>query len=404
MYIERDLEKKIQKYLKRKEIIAIAGARQCGKTTLVHHVFSKLKNKEIISFDDQEILNLFSNNIKLFIELYVEGKDYLFIDEFQYAKQGGKQLKYIYDTHKIKIFISGSSSPDLAIHGLKYLVGRVFLFNLYPLSFTEFLRYKNRKLYNIYLKNKVSSSFVNYLKKYYDEFIIYGGYPNVVLAERKEVKIEVLKGIYDTYFLREIREILQLPDNFKLIKLIKLLALQIGNVVNYSELSSSLDMNHFELMKNLNVLNQTFICIEAKPFFTNKKKELIKSPEFFFLDNGFRNLVVKNFNRLDNRSDFGYLHENFVASEIVKKDNELMYWRTKVKAEVDFILEKQGEIIPIEVKSHLKTKKITRSFRNFLESYKPKKGFIFSEDLVDKMKVGKTIVQFNPIFCVSKIF
>ena len=115
MYIKRILEEKIRRFLKRKEIIAIIGARQCGKTTLMRHIFDTLKNAKFITFEDRDILELFIQDIKSFIDLYVTGNSYLFIDEFQYAKQGGKQLKYIYDTCDAKIIISGSSAPDLSV-------------------------------------------------------------------------------------------------------------------------------------------------------------------------------------------------------------------------------------------------------------------------------------------------
>jgi predicted AAA+ superfamily ATPase len=402
MYIRRDLEKKLEKYKDVREIIAIVGTRQCGKTTLIEHFFSKLKNKEMISFEDQKTLNLFSTNIDLFIEIHVKGIDYLFIDEFQYAKNGGKQLKYIYDNYDVKIFITGSSAPDLAVHGLKFLVGRVFILNLYPFSFSEFLRYKNEKLHEIYLEKKSSKEFLDMINRYYQEFAIYGGYPRVITSKTIEEKKDVLKNIYNTYFLREVKEILQLSDNFKLAKLIKILALQTGSLTNYSELCSTVEYKNIELLKSLNVLVQTFICIEAKPFFTNKKKEIIKSPEFFFLDNGFRNIVLNNFQALGDRVDTGSLNENFVASELIKGENELKYWRTKFKAEVDFILEKNGETIPIEVKSQLNDKKITRSFRNFLDMYEPKKGFIFSYNLIDSMNIKKTKVDFRGIVEIGK--
>lgn len=402
-YIERDLEKELRKYLYKKEIIAVVGARQCGKTTLLHNFLSDLRNKEILSFDDQDILDIFSNDIKQFVELYVKGRDYLFIDEFQYAENGGKQLKYIYDTEKIKIFISGSSASDLALHGLKYLVGRVFVFNLYPLSFSEFLRYKDNQLYGVFLSKNLSSVILDKINKYYFEFLIYGGYPRVVLSKDHDEKFQVLKNIYDTYFLREIKEILQISDNFKLSRLIRLLAIQTGGLTNYTEIMSSIDLKKNELMKYLNILKQTFVCIEALPFFTNKKKEIVKMSEYFFLDNGFRNLVLKNFQSAKERVDIGSLNENFVASEIVKKGNELKFWRTKFKAEVDFVLEKNGAIIPIEVKSNLISKRIRRSFRNFLESYNPGNGYVLSFNFNDKMKIGKCFVYFKGISEVCKV-
>ncbi len=404
MYIERFLEKKIEKYLHRREIIAIIGARQCGKTTLMEHVFKKLKNAKFISFEDRTILELFIKDINSFIDIYVKDVNYLFIDEFQYAKDGGKQLKYIFDNYKIKIFISGSSSSELSIQSIKYLVGRIFILNLHPLSFGEFLNYKNKEIYGIQIKSKIlSEPIIREINKYYEEFAIYGGYPAVVLSKDREDKEEVLKNIFNTYFLKEIKEILQLPEDFKLSKLIKILALQIGGLTNYNELSTASGFDYRELLKYLNVLKKTFICLDCIPFFKNKKKELVKTPKIYFLDNGFRNAVIKNFQHLENRTDIGELNENFIASELAKSGIDLRYWRTKAGAEVDFILENEGEIIPIEVKSSLRDSKITRGYRSFLEEYNPKKGFVLSLGLFDQIKINKYDIFFMPIFNTGKM-
>ena len=146
MYIRRKIEYQIQASLKSKEIIAIVGPRQCGKTTLLKHIADDLDNKNFISFDDMKALQMFERDIETFVVTYVRGKKYLFIDEFQYAKEGGKKLKYIHDFNETKIFISGSSAIDLTIHAVKYLVGRVFIFNLYQFDFEEFLQAKNPEL------------------------------------------------------------------------------------------------------------------------------------------------------------------------------------------------------------------------------------------------------------------
>ncbi len=404
-YIHRFLEKKIEKYLNKKEIIAIVGARQCGKTTLMKYVYEGLKNKnkEFITFEDRDILELFIKDIKSFIEKYVRGNNFLFIDEFQYAKQGGKQLKFIYDTEKIKIIISGSSAVDLSIQSIKYLVGRIFVFKLNPFSFLEYLKFKNLKLFKIYEKNNLSLQIIKEINKYYDEFVIYGGYPRVVLSKDNSEREEILKNIYNTYFLKEIKEILQLPEDFKLSKLIKVLALQMGGLINYHELSLATGFDYKDLLKYLNILKKTFVCVESKPFFTNKRKELIKNPKIYFLDIGLRNFVIKNFQKLEDRPDCGNLNESFIASELTKKDFELRYWRTKVGAEVDFIIEKNSQIIPIEVKSILSSPKITRSFRNFIQLYKIKKGFILSKDYLGKKTINKTTIFFYPLLNIDNI-
>jgi uncharacterized protein len=402
MYIERDLEAKIRKYLDSREIIAIVGPRQCGKTTLMEHLAHTLKGAKMISFEDREALELFAQDSKAFISLYAKGADYLFIDEFQYAKQGGRQLKYIYDTIGTKLIISGSSAPDLSVQSIKYLVGRIFVFNLYPLSFDEYLRHKDRKLFGAY-SGKPSKPLSEMINKHYEEFAIYGGYPRAVLAKDDEERVEVLKGIYNTYFLKEIKEILQLPDDFKLSRLIKILSLQAGGIANYGDLSSATGFEYKYLLKHLNVLMKTYVCAESRPFFTNKKKELVKAPKLFFIDNGLRNYAAGNFQGLGNRADRGALNENFVASELVKRGIELKYWRTKAKAEVDFIAEVNGKVTPIEVKSSLAGARLTRSFRNFLEEYTPESGFVLSQDLIEDIAVNGTRIMFRPLFLVGSI-
>ncbi|MBU2639427.1 MAG: ATP-binding protein [Nanoarchaeota archaeon] len=403
MYVKRTLESKIKRFLKRKEIIAIVGTRRCGKTTLMKHLLKNVKNAKYISFDDQETLRIFKEDINLFIKTYIENTDFLFIDEFQYAKEGGKQLKFIYDNHNTKIIISGSSVAELSIQSLKYLVGRIFIFTLNPFSFMEFLEYKEKTLIKNFSEKRLSEVFIDKIFKLYEEYVIYGAYPEVVLSKTEEEKKEVLKNIYNTYLLREIKEILQISEDFKLIKLIKALALQVGNLVNYQELSSLTGFEHKEIVNYINILKKTFICLESKPFFTNKRKELVKTPKIFFLDTGFRNHVIGNFQKLDTRTDSGALNENFVAIELFKKEISFNYWRTKAGAEVDFIIEINNELIPIEVKSALKNPKYGKSFKNFVEEYKSKKGFILSSRYQNKIKLNKTSINFSPIFLVSKI-
>jgi predicted AAA+ superfamily ATPase len=398
-YIPRILENEVRNYINSPEIIAIIGPRQCGKTTLLNHIAASIKSTKItvIDFEDRDILNLFMNDIKAFVALYVQGQEYLFIDEFQYASQGGKHLKYIYDHFPIKTFISGSSSTELSLQSIQYLVGRIFVFNLYPLSFSEFLAFKAPKLSQILdQQGYISQEIIQKVNRYYTDFQIYGGYPRVALSYSNDEKETVIKNIYNTYLLREINQILNYQDEFKLTKLINALALQIGSNINYNELSTLTGFNHKELLEALDILEKTFVLQKSTPFFTNKRLELIKSPKFFFIDNGFRNMAIKNFLPSPNRTDLGALNENFIAAELVKKGYPIRYWRTKSKAEVDFILEDQGEIVPLEVKTNLNKASVSKSFRSFFEKYTPGCGYIASHQLYDDVKINDIIVKIVP--------
>ena len=286
--------------------------------------------------------------------------------------------------------------------GLKYLVGRIFLFTLYPLSFGEFLNYKDRALYGIFREGNPSETSIKAIGRFYNEYVIYGGYPRVVLEKDEDKKKEILKGIYNTYLLREIKEILQITEDELVNKIIKALALQVGSIANFNELSSTTEIESYKLKKYALILRKTFVCFESRPYFRNKRKELVKAPRFYFFDNGFRNIALDNLQPLEIRADQGALNENFAASEIIKKDLQTNYWRTKAGAEVDFVIEKSGELIPIEVKSTLKYVKYTRSFRNFISEYKPKRGVILSKNLLEKSRINNTEIRFAPLFMVSQ--
>lgn len=380
MYIKRKLEDKILKYLDSPEIIAVVGPRQCGKSTMLLKIFEGLEDVSIVSFEDRTALNMFNRNINDFVDVYVKNKKFLFIDEFQYAKNGGKKLKYIFDTEKTKIFISGSSAIDMTVNALKYLTGRIFIFHLFPFDFEEFLSYKESGYGNILKKKNAEFLTLTYptigsedadetLKRYYEEYALFGGYPRVVLAKDEEEKKEVLKNIYNTYFLREVRDILGLIDDYKLEKLIRSLALQIGNLIEYDELGKISEFSYPTLKKYLNFLEKTFICRLVKPFFKNKRVEIVKNPKVYFFDSGLRNVIVNDFRKFESRVDAGQLLENAVFMQLVKGGYDFNYWRDKKKNEIDFILKLENQkVLAIEVKSSLKNSGGT-SILNFKKTH-----------------------------------
>lgn len=387
MFFQRSLVGIIEKYLVTREIIAVIGPRQAGKTTLINHILDKLTNVKRITPDDAFALNLFKNDIDSFIEFNVKGFDYLFIDEIQYAEKSGKQLKYIYDTQNIKIFIAGSSSAEISIQSVKYLVGRIFLFTLYPFSFGEFLQYKNPALHKLYSGKNFGVEINSKLNKYINEFILFGGYPRVVLSECSDEKITGLNNIISTLLLREVRDLFGIVESDKLIDLVKALALQIGNFINYSELSDLTGLRHNKLKELLAVLDELFICKRCLSFSKNPRIEISKNPKMYFHDCGLRNAVLNNFEK--ERTDRGALYENPVFSELIKKGEKPKYWRTKSGAEVDFVLNDT----PIEIKT---TGKLSKSLRSFVNKYSPKEAYIISETEKGKENLNGTDLFYYP--------
>lgn len=394
MYIKRSLEGIVRKYLAGPEYLSVIGARQAGKTTLLRHIYETVENAAFLTFEDIQIRALFDKDIKSFIKLYVDPHRYLFIDEFQYAKKGGQALKFIFDTVPgKKIIISGSSSLDLTVAAVKHLAGRLLSFNLYPLSFAEFLNFRNPALFQIRAESqgRLEEPVVDILRPILDEFIVYGGYPRVVLAGDDDEKRTILKNIFNIYLLRDVRDILGLIDDYQLLALIKALALQTGNVVSYQELGTIIQQKQLPLRKHLRFLEKTFILNFIKPFFSNKRTELIKNPKIYFVDSGLRNSVIGDFRPLEQRQDKGALLENFHFSEFLKSGMDVKYWRTKAKAEVDFVIDDR---IPVEIKSAMAKPVIGKSLHNYLEKYRPEEGFIFNDRLNESRKSGATKVRF----------
>ncbi len=411
MYIKRKLEGTILEYLKTKEIIAITGPRQSGKTTLLKNIQSNLGKSVYITFEDIKDLNFFEQDINGFAKKYLSEYKYIFIDEFQYAKNGGKRLKYLYDVFpNNKLIISGSSAIDLTIKAIKFLVGRVFIFNLFPFDFEEFLQTKKNSLLGEYQKytkkinlNKIkinkleiSSAINTEFNDLLEEFIIWGGYPRVILAKTDSEKENILKNIYNTYFLRDIKDVLGLIDDYKMARLIQALSAQIGQLINYQELCAMSGYNYLTLKKYINVLEKTFVCKTIRPYFSNRRKEVVKNPKIFFFDTGLRNFAAQNFGKLDSRADKGQLNENFVFCQLTKKEIGLNFWRNKIKNEVDFIIETSGKQIALESKSQLKQTKIPPSLSAFIKLHHPKLAIIASDNYQNPTKLNETPVHFLP--------
>ena len=387
MYIKRDLEEKLLTYLHTPEILGVFGPRQSGKSTLIGHLFADLPNSHQITFEDVEALDLFESDIKSFAKLHIEGHSFVFIDEVQYAPSFGQRMKYLFDTYKnqVKFFVSGSSTTDFYLKGLKYLVGRIFIFHLFPFSFKEFLRYKNENL----LKVINSPSVQNEVNRWLEEFIIYGGYPRVVLANSFDEKKVILKNLYNILVQREITSLATLLEQQKVVRLIRLLAVQTGTMLNYTNLASDSVLSLHEVRRFLDLLQKTFIIQLVPPFFTNKKLEIVKNPKTYFIDTGFRNAVLDDFSNF--RPDMGTLHESFVFEELIKQEFQPYYWRSKSKAEVDFVIRQNHTVIPLEVKTG--TGKISRSFRSFINQYHPEMAFLINREVQEEQVLNNTRVK-----------
>ena len=222
MYIEREIEKDILKWIDSRDILIIRGPRQSGKTTILNRIREVLKEKNseenihYITFEDDITRLKFQENPKEFIQFIMkkEEKNYFLLDEVQYVKDIGKHLKLLYDIYEnTKIIISGSSSFDLTELG-SFLVGRALFFDIYPFSFTEFLRAKGKKYEEEHtriqknimqdLTETKKTLFLDELNKLLEEYLTFGSYPRIVLEPDREKKKELLQNLFTTYVEKDI--------------------------------------------------------------------------------------------------------------------------------------------------------------------------------------------------------
>lgn len=406
MYIKREIEKKILPWLENKEIIAIIGPRQCGKTTLLRKlqemISAKYKESAIyyVSFEDDLERLKFEKDPQQYISSFVkENKKYFFLlDEVQYIKNAGKILKLLFDKYEnVKFIITGSSTLDLNQIG-SFLVGRVLFFSLSPFSFAEFLSVRDKRIHahyeeykmNLHNPRLLTSVFTADLNKCLEEYITFGGYPAVVLEEAKEKKIFLLRNIFTTYVEKDIMGLYGVRYKDKIISGIKYLAALVGNILRYEELCSVSGLYYKEAKEILSILESTFVIRLIKPFHKNLITELKKNPKVYFIDLGLRNVVLDRFTFTDD--EYGHLLENNVCLLL---DNP-NYWRTKAKAEVDFITK---DMIPVEVKA---TPRITPSLQSYISTYAPKKGFILTKDSIEKRKIDETEIYIIPVALVER--
>jgi len=369
----RKIAKKILKYLNSREIVVIYGSRQVGKTSLLRYIMENYLKKNTFYFD-LELLNLLElcnqGAESVFQYLLQKGADekqkiFLIIDEIQYMDDPTKFLKIMHDHYpNIKPIVSGSSTFEIKKKFKESLVGRTINFELYPLSFEEYLIFKNKN----YKLNKENTKTINdELVELAEDYIRFGGYPKIVLEPSEEKKHAYLGQIISTYVRKDIRDIGNIRNVSAFNKLLELLAAQSGNLLNVLEISNTLKINRETVLEYLILLENTFIIKLISPFYKNVRSEISKNPKIFFLDTGMMHLLwLKEFPKVILGNSF----ETFVFSELIKLNKKINFWRTTNKQEIDFIL-KNKEIYAIEVKYNFQNLD-NRNLKFFSEKYKCK--------------------------------
>lgn len=430
--MEREIIKELINWKKsqnRKPLI-VHGARQVGKTYIIKK-FGKehYENLIYVNFEtNQEISSQISENIdakyiinklELFYgEKILPEKTLIFFDEIQANERALTALKYFYEDAKEYHIIAAGSLLGIAINRKNYSfpVGKVQMINMYPLSFKEFLIAVNREnlikeIENHYEKNEKMDKDIHELcLKLYRTYLVVGGMPEVVetyLDEQKTIAaIDIQAEILSSYE----RDMTKYADNRlsnRIISAFDSIPVQLAKEnqkFQYKVISkggtSSIFGEAILWLKNSGIVNQIYrvkpeIPLEMHKDLTSFK--LYMSDVGLFVNKARYPLYQIDLNTQPTMISMGPLTEHYVANELRIKGYDAYYWESDGKAEIDFIIQKETEIVPIEVKSSIRTK--SRSLDLYMNKFNPKYGIRISEKNFG-MEDGIKSVPLYAVFCI----
>ena len=354
LYIER-----IESAFQFMPIVVLIGARQVGKTTIMKS-FPVNGKSLFLNGQDIEVASLFEqlSSIEQYLKVYLDQElnGTLIIDEFQFIQGISTIMKLLTDKHSnLKIMCSGSNSLEILQKVEESLAGRVRIIEVLSLSFSEYLLFKDEKLWQLQqtIELPANSSLLAPLNQALQEYLIYGGLPRVALTNNYHEKVEMLNDIYQTYLLRDVRMFIANEHFVGFNKLLRILATQIGNLVNINELSRECGLPYKKCEEYLHLLKQMYIIKLIEPFHSNKRKMIGKMNKIYFCDLGLRNMIYNSFNEITYRTDNGALFENYCLLELWRKKlatGNIHFYRTNNGTEIDFIIQKPDEIKAVECK------------------------------------------------------
>jgi len=362
--------------------------RRVGKTTLYRMIFDNLENNNKVFLDmenpieqkvfEEKDYNNILANLKQF-DINTKTKPYIFLDEIQAMPEAVKAVKYLYDHYKIKFFLTGSSSFYLKNLFPESLSGRKFIFELFPLDFEEFLIFRNikrqpRGKFNEIDENKNLITYERH-KKHYDEYMEYGGFPEVVLGKDVKTKKLRLNDIFKSYFEKDVRTLADFKEIKAFRDLILLLMQRVGSKIEITKIASEIGISRETVYSFLSFLESTYFVNFISPFTRNVDREVSGGRKVYLCDNGFLN----HFAKISECS----LFENSVFLNL-RKYGKVNYYQRRSGGEIDFILNGR---IALEAKlrgldSDLKKlEKISKSL-NLWQSYVLTKNFVEGEHFI----------------------
>jgi len=378
--------------IKTKKISVITGIRRSGKSTLLRIISQKINNYGFINFEDERLLdfshNDFNSLLEIFYEIKGDGVDTFFFDEIQNIYGWEKFVSRLYNDEK-KIFITGSNSKLLSSELSSSITGRHIANNLFPFSFLEYLNYHKFQLKKNYTTKEIAK-----IKKYFNKYLKYGGFPEVIIS----LDIDELKQLYQDIIIKDIIVRHGLKETKVFRELAHYLLSNICTNYSYNNLSRLLNIKSAMSVKNyIGYLEDAFLFISIPKFDYSVKKQIKNDRKIYVIDTGLYNAIAFSFS--ENR---GKILENFVLTELYRRKLEVFYH--KQKYECDFLIRNGNKITTaLQVTadfSDIKTKdREIRGLLEAMESYNLSNGLILTYDQeLEDIKIGKRKIRILPVW------
>lgn len=398
----REITAKILPWLGTNKVIILKGARRAGKTEVLRDLvdfIDKRGERSVFLSAEQKRHSPFFSSSSAFLQYLKDqyglgsGKKlYVFIDEFQYIKNSGHFIKELYDaaSEHLELIVAASTAFQLIkTHELKDIRK---IFYVRRLSFVEYLNTSNEFCFHQKFEMSDEKSLKSFYKKYKGVldhsaslYMQWGGYPEVVQENDTVKKMEVLGDIIHGYVEKDISSFLRVENVEAYLQLMKALSSEVGNLLNHQELSVKLKIHKKTLKKYIDILHGTYAFSFIPPYFTNIKKELAKMNTVYAFDLGLTSYFLqqqcsKEKKHLSPHSRI----KNFIFCELQKHgfEKNLFFYRTIAKAEIDFILCRGNQVLPIKVKFGKKGQPVPVVVKNFMKTYSDvaQKAIILTED------------------------
>lgn len=348
MIFERKISKSLKEDLSKKHITVITGMRRTGKTTLLKWLLGSVEsnNKLYIDLERMDNRELFTakNYDSIVISLARRGIDCLqsatiALDEIQLVPEISSILKYLYDTYPIKFLVTGSSSYYLKDLFSESLAGRKKLFELHPLDFGEFLTFRQIRFQKAQFKDTFfyPDEYAR-LSGYYEEFIRFGGFPEVVLASNDVDKTDYLKDIISSYINIDIKTFVNFKNQQDIYSLIKMLAARTGTRLDYAKISRLSGISRSTVQNYIELFEKTYLLARVPVFTRNADREIVKAKKLYMGDTGMLNVLAD--------VGAGAQFENAIYVQL-RHYGEIAYYALKSGDEIDFIFDQR---IAYEVK------------------------------------------------------